>query len=375
MCRADRSQPPGPIKSGNWPLIRSYGKKMQIQLPAPALYAEFNWRCGLRVICGLLLALFANSSVLAQSACQLRCTDQHVCLGPGSFCTDEATFRACLAQCAGQSGAVSPPKPDVWGALAVSASTLASGTSWNYKSEPAAAEAALGQCRARGGSDCKVEKTVADVCLALAVSKTEGIYAVGGPIGAGNYADEAALLKCQRAGGKSCFVQASFCADGERHELNGRTVMSNGNPIFVPGLTTAPASPGKPATNTGDDDTARFYGSWTASFPVNGQTVTVLSIHDARGYRNFNVTSGDNVPLDSGTFSAANGRYRTSAANPNDTGTYRFLDAETAECTNAAGQTLTWKRRATSVDANTAAKALINYSPPTERPGTTTSKK
>jgi hypothetical protein len=101
--------------------------------------------------------------------------------------------------------------------------------------------------------------------------------------------------------------------------------------------------------------------------------VTILSIHDARGYRNFNATSG-NRPIDSGTFTAADGRYRTSAAHPNETGTYRFLDTETAICTNAAGQTVTWKRRAKPVDANEAAKALTNYSPPVERPGTLTKK-
>ena len=262
----------------------------------------------------------------------------------------------------------------MWGALAVSPTTLASGTSWRDKSEAAASKAALGNCRTRGGSDCKVLQTVADVCLALAVSKTEGTYAIGGPTGAGNFADDAAMVKCQRAGGRSCVVQASFCADGQRHALNGHTVESNGNPIFVPDQTPAPSTTVSAAAVPGND-TARFYGSWTASFPMNGQTVTVLSIHDARGYRNFNVTSGGNTPTDSGTFTAANGRYHTSAAKPNDTGTYRFVDSETAECTNAAGQTLTWRRQGKPVDANTAAKALTNYSPPTERPGTSVTKK
>jgi TPR repeat protein len=92
------------------------------------------------------------------------------------------------------------------------------------------------------------------------------------------------------------------------------------------------------------DDTARFFGSWTASFVVNGQTVTMLSIHDAAGYKNFLVAPSGNVPAGNGTFSAASGRYATSADKPNDAGTYRFLDNDTVVCTNAAGQTLTWKR-------------------------------
>ncbi|MBS0580623.1 MAG: DUF4189 domain-containing protein [Proteobacteria bacterium] len=346
----------------------------QVPVPEPKLHPDARFIGGLCCFQVLLtiLSMFAPGTGVAQSRCQLNCSAQHLCLGPGDICTTDDSFRACLAQCAAHPDP--PPEPDVWGALAVSASTLASGSSWNYKSEAAASKAALGQCRARGGTDCKVVTTVADVCVALAVSNAEKTYAVGGPTGAGNYADDAAMLKCQRAGGKSCFVQASFCADGQRHQLNGHTVTSNGNPIFVPDRRPAPAPPLAAAPAAGDD-TARFYGSWTASFPVNGQTMTVLSVHDARGYRNFNVTSGGNAPLDTGTFSAAHGRYHTSAPKPNDSGTYRFLDSDTAECTNAAGETLTWRRQGKPVDANTAAKALTNYSPPTERPGTTTTKK
>jgi TPR repeat protein len=92
------------------------------------------------------------------------------------------------------------------------------------------------------------------------------------------------------------------------------------------------------------DDTARFSGSWTASFPANGQTVTILSVHDTAGYRNFVVAPTGNVPAGSGSFSAANGKYATSADAPNDAGSYRFLDNDTVACTNAAGQMLTWKR-------------------------------
>jgi uncharacterized protein len=92
------------------------------------------------------------------------------------------------------------------------------------------------------------------------------------------------------------------------------------------------------------DDTARFFGNWTASFPVNNQTVTILTVHDASGYKNFVVAPTGNVPAGNGSFSAANGRYQTSAPAPNDGGTYRFIDNDTVICTNAAGQTLTWKR-------------------------------
>lgn len=92
------------------------------------------------------------------------------------------------------------------------------------------------------------------------------------------------------------------------------------------------------------DDTGRFFGSWTASVPVNGQSVTILSIHDASGYKNFVIALTGNVPAGNGNFSAANGRYATSAPKPNDAGTYHFLDDDTVVCTNAAGQTVTWRR-------------------------------
>jgi TPR repeat protein len=92
------------------------------------------------------------------------------------------------------------------------------------------------------------------------------------------------------------------------------------------------------------DDTARFYGTWRTSFVVNGQTVTMITMHDNNGYTNYFVTPGGNAPAGSGTFSAANGKYRTSAPAPNDAGTYHFLDDNTVVCTNAAGQTVTWKK-------------------------------
>jgi hypothetical protein len=64
----------------------------------------------------------------------------------------------------------------------------------------------LARCRATGASDCKVEKTLADNCLAVAISRPDRIFAMGGPIGAGNFADDAAVLHCKRVGGKSCAV-------------------------------------------------------------------------------------------------------------------------------------------------------------------------
>ena len=264
-----------------------------------------------------------------------------------------------------------PPLPDVWGALAISPSTLGWGASWNYKDEAAASQVALSNCRANGLSDCKLAVTVADVCVSLATSPAQKIYSIGGPIGAANFADGAAILKCKRAGGQACATVTSFCADGVHHVLNGHTELSNGNPIFVADGSRSPVAAVPPtAAARAGDDTVRFYGSWTASVAANGQSVTLLSIHNAQGYRNFVVAQTGNIPAGDGTFSAANGRYTSNAPKPNDSGSYRFLDSETVVCTNAAGQTLTWKRQGKPVDANAAAQALTGYTPPTDRPGT-----
>jgi hypothetical protein len=268
-----------------------------------------------------------------------------------------------------------PPRPDVWGALAVSPSTLGWGASWNYKDEAGASRVALTKCRANGTSDCKLAVTVADVCVSLATSPAQKVFSIGGPIGAANFADDAAILKCKRAGGQACATVTSFCADGAHHVLTGHTVFSNGNPIFVPDGPRSPAVAVAPAAAArAGDDTARFYGTWTASVAANGQSVTLLLILNAKGYTNFVVAQTGNIPAGDGTFSAANGRYTTSADEPNDSGSYRFLDSATVVCTNAAGQTVTWKRQGKPVDANVAAQASTGYAPPTDRPGNQTKK-
>jgi hypothetical protein len=127
--------------------------------------------------------------------------------------------------CWGPSRPAAPPSPDVWGAVAVSPATLLYGNSWNYRTEKDAAQRALQECqKTQSGRDCKVVITVADVCVALAISKPEKIYAVGGPTGAINYANGNATLHCQRAGGRSCTIATALCADGVRHNVAQATV-------------------------------------------------------------------------------------------------------------------------------------------------------
>jgi len=109
-------------------------------------------------------------------------------------------------------------------------------------------------------------------------------------------------------------------------------------------LTLAAGSIGLAAAAQTPDDTGRFFGTWRTSFLLNGQMVTMVSVHDSSGYQNYVVLPTGNQPAGTGTFSAASGRYKTSADAPNDAGTYRFTSDNAVICTNAAGQTVTWTR-------------------------------
>jgi hypothetical protein len=148
-----------------------------------------------------------------------------------------AGYSNCGGFNSGEAARKTPPKPDVWGAVAMSPGAVAWGVAWNYKSEASAKTEALARCRKAkvGGTACQVIKTVADVCLAIVASNPEKVAVIGGPTGASNFAEGNGQLLCQRAGGKSCKVLESFCADGQKHVLQGQTVYgAGGNPIFVP---------------------------------------------------------------------------------------------------------------------------------------------
>jgi hypothetical protein len=171
-------------------------------------------------LCALLLAVLAPVAASSQEG--ITCGMVETSVGP-------QFWGACPRK-----GPAPAPQPDVWGAVAVPSSLATRpGFSYNYRSEQGAKQGAMENCASKGGKDCKVVVTVADVCVAVAISKPERIYTVGGPIGASNVANDGAMLKCQRAGGHSCAVTTSFCADGINHTVNVDTAYSNGNAIMV----------------------------------------------------------------------------------------------------------------------------------------------
>ena len=94
---------------------------------------------------------------------------ENACIMSGA-CT--CLYGVCTENATGMRFAAPPaPKPDVWGAVAVSPSTLAYGSSWNWKNEKQAAATALKYCGAR---DCKVVATVADVCRRWSRARPRG---------------------------------------------------------------------------------------------------------------------------------------------------------------------------------------------------------
>jgi hypothetical protein len=115
-------------------------------------------------------------------------------------------------------------------------------------------------------------------------------------------------------------------------------------------------------------DTARFYGQWKTTVSSNGQTVTIISLHDASGFRNYVVTPTGLTFAGSGAFSAAHGIWFAASPAPNNGGTYRFVDNNTAICSNAVGQTVTWRRDNTPLGQGIAPPFLPESTPLASQP-------
>lgn len=178
----------------------------------------------MRAIARIGVVLFA-----AVGACWA--ATQAECVQRCNTCTDgptcDAIYATCMSTCMkGPSQPAEAPLPDVWGAIAISPSTLVEGHSWNFKSEQEASKRALKECQAgTKAGDCKVVGTVVDGCTSLAVSEPDKIYGMASRSPGVSFASGGALLHCRRAGGQSCSVVTSFCADGIRHEARDARVL------------------------------------------------------------------------------------------------------------------------------------------------------
>lgn len=130
------------------------------------------------------------------------------------------------------------------------------------------------------------------------------------------------------------------------------TIFLNASLTFVIALLV-----GYPSAARAADDTARFYGEWKTTVTINGQAVSIVSVHDANGYVNYVVTPTGLTFAGSGAYSAANGIWFAAAPPPNNGGTYHFVDNNTVVCSNAVGQTVTWKRDNTPLPTGAAPKS------------------
>lgn len=117
------------------------------------------------------------------------------------------------------------------------------------------------------------------------------------------------------------------------------------------------------------DDTARFYGQWKGTAVINGQSVTVISVHDANGYMNYVVTPTGLTFAASGSFYAVNGVW-TATPGTGNTGSYHFIDKDTVICNNTSGLVVTWRRDSTPLGRIPGAPSqpAAAVAPPNEAP-------
>jgi hypothetical protein len=221
--------------------------------------------------------------------------------------------------------ATGPAVPIYWAAIAVSPTTLVSGTSNGQNSEAEAKQLALGNCATRA-SDCKLVNWGSNLCFALAVSRHELVFDQDFAPSRERAASKA-LAGCRKAGGKSCFVQATPCA---------------GDDARWPAPLPLPPAPAGQAVAL-DPQTV---GIWKLSIFTKMQInpgIWVLEIA-SNGTYEFHSEAGDGAPSQAGTFSASGGHWSMHATNGDtDGGTYKFASPGVWVATGKLG-TGTWRK-------------------------------
>ncbi|BFO56062.1 DUF4189 domain-containing protein [Acidovorax sacchari] len=151
--------------------------------------------------CPLLLTVFiAVSSLHAQTACPSGVAAGSARCGPS-----------------GDSGDSALPRPTghwvkTWGALV---SSNQAGGAWSSKGKNSEADArqdALTRCQAQGASDCKVDATFFNQCIAVSGSSAQrGVFTNTGKNK--EVAGSRALKDCQDSGRANCAVVFTECTD------------------------------------------------------------------------------------------------------------------------------------------------------------------
>ena len=138
--------------------------------------------------------------------------------------------------------------------------SVAYGFAWNYGAKDEAVGAALGACRAGGGTDCEALAWFRNGCGALAADQFG--YAAGANGMSPEPAEARAVRGCEAAGGSGCAVVGSQCASpgGQAGTWSGsERVLAHADtdtaePEAERGMPAAGAAQGTPATDAREEE-------------------------------------------------------------------------------------------------------------------------
>ena len=210
-------------------------------------------------------------------------------------------------------------QPVYWAAIAVSPTTLRSGSSHGQNSEANAKQLALKNC-ATGASDCMLVNWGSNLCFGLAVNRANNRY---GQDFAGSRAGAAtkALAQCNTAGSKACVVQAAPCASDDARWPS---------PLPLPPPSSAQAPKIDPHT-IGTWELLINPGRWVWEIAPNGTY-------------EFHSEAPDGTASNAGTFLANDGHWSLQSTDGyTDGGTYKFVPPGSLVATGRLG-TGTWRR-------------------------------
>jgi hypothetical protein len=207
-----------------------------------------------------------------------------------------------------------------YAAVAVSPSTLWAGAEKGTTTQASVENGALQYCGSKGAKDCRVLSAV-NGCVALAAASTPVPNQFGlasAPTRDGAAAE--ALAACTKMGGINCVVSLAPCGSDDVRFASPLPLPPGGKPGSVD-----PALVGLWGLNVNG-------GIWVWQISVNG-TYTVHS------------EAPDNLPPQTGTFAASNGKYTDHAINAqwDDLGTYTMQGTTAMVMTGKLG-TGTWYR-------------------------------
>ena len=104
------------------------------------------------------------------------------------------------------------PQPGPYGAIAMSDTALAYGSSWGYADPIAAYERSIAECnKAAGGRDCAVKISLKNNCGVLAISaERNASFIVQGSDQV--LATATAMAQCRATGAGDCAIRQSVCS-------------------------------------------------------------------------------------------------------------------------------------------------------------------